>query len=746
MFYIVKDEEIREKCGEDAVHYLSFQRHIIGLLVVVGVLSVGIILPVNFSGNLLETKTVKISNFMKKQAYENCVVLEARICFNVDLFIKLDKKIHSGAVNQVVAAPILCLFWLLFFLTVRLELNVGLTPRLFLSGFMFDGCFCSSKGSSPVNLRFYSVNPEFQPSPAEKQADRYRSGLSTTAYTEHLEEAVSFYTKLEAQLKDDYRKEREKVNRKPLGMAFVTFQNEAITAIILKDFNACKFQGCQWRREPKISQFSGKLHTHNWTPSPAEKQADRYRSGLSTTAYTEHLEEAVSFYTKLEAQLKDDYRKEREKVNRKPLGMAFVTFQNEAITAIILKDFNACKFQGCQWRREPKISQFSGKLHTHNWTPSPAEKQADRYRSGLSTTAYTEHLEEAVSFYTKLEAQLKDDYRKEREKVNRKPLGMAFVTFQNEAITAIILKDFNACKFQGCQWRREPKISQFSGKLHTHNWTPSPAEKQADRYRSGLSTTAYTEHLEEAVSFYTKLEAQLKDDYRKEREKVNRKPLGMAFVTFQNEAITAIILKDFNACKFQGCQWRREPKISQFSGKLHTHNWTPSPAEKQADRYRSGLSTTAYTEHLLSFMGLNRLEDGQQNGGVDGYLPQDAWHRLAQRAQSCFRRAPSFHFMRGSFHAEPTSPISYYEFVIDPDSFSRTVENIFHTSFLIRDGLARMYLDEDKLPCIAPVEEGEAEAAESSNRKQGIVSINPKIWKELIDAFDITATMIPQSE
>lgn len=48
-----RDDEIREKCGEDAVHYLSFQRHIIGLLVVVGVLSVGIVLPVNFSGNLL---------------------------------------------------------------------------------------------------------------------------------------------------------------------------------------------------------------------------------------------------------------------------------------------------------------------------------------------------------------------------------------------------------------------------------------------------------------------------------------------------------------------------------------------------------------------------------------------------------------------------------------------------------------------------------------------------------------------
>ncbi|XP_074532039.1 non-structural maintenance of chromosomes element 4 homolog A [Halichoeres trimaculatus] len=210
---------------------------------------------------------------------------------------------------------------------------------------------------------------------------------------------------------------------------------------------------------------------------------------------------------------------------------------------------------------------------------------------------------------------------------------------------------------------------------------------------------------------------------------------------------------------------------------------------------------TAYSEHLLSFMGLNRLEDGdeeQQNGGVDGYLPQDAWLRLARRAESCFRTAPSFHFMRGSFHAEPpppkqrierqrkaptkeakrimptelkkmedshqdatvreverilgylrryhqmdpTTPILYYEFVIDPNSFSRTVENIFHTSFLIRDGLARMYLDESKLPCLAPIEEGEVEAEGSSSRKQGIVSISPKIWKELIEAFDITDTMI----
>ncbi|CAF91080.1 unnamed protein product [Tetraodon nigroviridis] len=66
----IKDEEIREKCGEDAVHYLSFQRHIIGLLVVIGVLSVGIILPINFSGDLLgETPLRLCSRRRENNAY-----------------------------------------------------------------------------------------------------------------------------------------------------------------------------------------------------------------------------------------------------------------------------------------------------------------------------------------------------------------------------------------------------------------------------------------------------------------------------------------------------------------------------------------------------------------------------------------------------------------------------------------------------------------------------------------------------
>uniref|UniRef100_A0A3P9AMY1 Transmembrane protein 63B n=1 Tax=Esox lucius TaxID=8010 RepID=A0A3P9AMY1_ESOLU len=249
-----RDEEIREKCGEDAVHYLSFQRHIIGLLVVVGVLSVGIVLPINFSGDLLENNAYSfgrttIANlksgtnllwlhtsfaFMyllltvysmrrhtSKMHYKeddlNCTVLEARICYNVAKLMSLNAERKKTERS------------LKFFtdLMAKEHMPTMINPKP--CGHL---CCCVIKGCEQ-------------------------------------EEAVSFYTKREAKLKEEYRKEKEKVNTKPLGMAFVTFQNEAMTATILKDFNACQCHGCSCRQEPRSSQFSESLHVYNWSVSYA---------------------------------------------------------------------------------------------------------------------------------------------------------------------------------------------------------------------------------------------------------------------------------------------------------------------------------------------------------------------------------------------------------------------------------------------------------------------------------------------
>lgn len=176
----------------------------------------------------------------------------------------------------------------------------------------------------------------------------------------------------------------------------------------------------------------------------------------------------------------------------------------------------------------------------------------------------------------------------------------------------------------------------------------------------------------------------------------------------------------------------------------------------------SAFDSTAFAEDLLTFMGINRTEVEETDDSEDvpgGFLPSDAWQTMGEEAPKYFRRAPTFHYMMGSFKSEPpvpkqrierqkkasrgkaerampaqlkemeeshqeatekeverilrilqthfendpNTPISFFDFVIDPNSFAHTVENMFHVSFLIRDGLAKIKLDEDKLPTIGKI-------------------------------------------
>ncbi|XP_063817920.1 non-structural maintenance of chromosomes element 4 homolog A [Pseudophryne corroboree] len=214
---------------------------------------------------------------------------------------------------------------------------------------------------------------------------------------------------------------------------------------------------------------------------------------------------------------------------------------------------------------------------------------------------------------------------------------------------------------------------------------------------------------------------------------------------------------------------------------------------------------TSFTEDLLSFMGINRLEnadsDSEGEGVSTGYLVPDAWHKLGTEASKYLKRTPTFHFMLGSFKTDPPvirqkierqkrsnkveeksvmpaqlkkmeeshqeatekeverilgflqsyfrddpdSPISFFDFVIDPKSFARTVENIFHVSFIIRDGFARIKLDHDKLPVIEPIiQESESQIDKDNQpRYQGVISLSHQDWEEIVETFEITEPMIP---
>ncbi|KAM9285088.1 non-structural maintenance of chromosomes element 4 homolog A [Morus bassanus] len=218
----------------------------------------------------------------------------------------------------------------------------------------------------------------------------------------------------------------------------------------------------------------------------------------------------------------------------------------------------------------------------------------------------------------------------------------------------------------------------------------------------------------------------------------------------------------------------------------------------------TAFDSLAFAEDLLTFMGINRIEveenDNDSEGISGGYLPSNAWHKLGEETEKYFRRAPSFHYMLGSFKSDPPvprqrierqkkttggeekrampaqlkkmeeshqeatekeverilgllqthfkndpgTPISFFDLVIDPNSFARTVENIFHVSFIIRDGFARLKLDDDKLPIIEPSKDNEGRENDHSAgaRNQVVISLNHQEWQEIVETYEITEPMI----
>ncbi|KAF2107133.1 Nse4 C-terminal-domain-containing protein [Lophiotrema nucula] len=89
--------------------------------------------------------------------------------------------------------------------------------------------------------------------------------------------------------------------------------------------------------------------------------------------------------------------------------------------------------------------------------------------------------------------------------------------------------------------------------------------------------------------------------------------------------------------------------------------------------------------------------------------------------------------------------VSLFDFAVNPESFGQTVENLFYVSFLIREGRAKVVMDEDGLPLLAHVEPDtvEHQRARNGQKHQAIFSIDYKTWQTLVAAFDIKEPLIP---
>lgn len=228
---------------------------------------------------------------------------------------------------------------------------------------------------------------------------------------------------------------------------------------------------------------------------------------------------------------------------------------------------------------------------------------------------------------------------------------------------------------------------------------------------------------------------------------------------------------------------------------------------KQLNCDISSFNQVAFCDFLFIFVGLNWMEDDghKELSACDDNIALSFWETVQKKATCWILQAETFHFIFGSFKPEsstpkprlenqkkvhkieengdmpkklrkldlnsnheatekeverilgllqtyfrkyPDTPVSYFEFVIDPNSFSRTVENIFYVSFIIRDGFARIRLDQDRLPILEPInisQMGEGSDASYHGRKQGIISLSLQDWKNIVATFEISEAMITNS-
>ncbi|KAJ3514329.1 hypothetical protein NLJ89_g2436 [Agrocybe chaxingu] len=204
-----------------------------------------------------------------------------------------------------------------------------------------------------------------------------------------------------------------------------------------------------------------------------------------------------------------------------------------------------------------------------------------------------------------------------------------------------------------------------------------------------------------------------------------------------------------------------------------------------------------FVSKLLRFMsGQKNLEDDLPEDSDGEDIPDQPaldWDRIGRKAMAKSRRIPAMGFMLGPLSIEQRKraqvkrskleknkederkpqelkeedisrsqnettknvatlkaildelgPVNIFTFVVNPNDFAQSVENIFYLSFLIRDGTVA-FETQDGEPIIYSCEQPKDEDYEGGlQKRQMVLEFDMATWKRAIEVFNITEATIPQ--
>uniref|UniRef100_A0A8C2CRV8 Transmembrane protein 63A n=1 Tax=Cyprinus carpio TaxID=7962 RepID=A0A8C2CRV8_CYPCA len=286
--FIVKLDEtlVQERCGVDAVHYLSFQKHLVILLLLICVLSVTIILPVNLSGDLLGNDPYSFGRTTIANLKKGDLLLWLHTVFAV-LYLMITVALWemcSGKLSIIISINKLSILMCLECIFVCREAYP--TCQVTDVNLCYDVAKLIDLDRNRIraekNLRHYNKILEYQ---GRREVINPRPCSHLCCCCSQCKgcegvDAIEYYRSQEAALREEENKQKENKELHPLGMAFVTLQNECMATYILKDFNALKCGGGA-RGVPQPSSKSAELRVNKWKVNYAPHPHNIYWENLS---------------------------------------------------------------------------------------------------------------------------------------------------------------------------------------------------------------------------------------------------------------------------------------------------------------------------------------------------------------------------------------------------------------------------------------------------------------------------------
>ncbi|XP_076068118.1 transmembrane protein 63 isoform X3 [Oratosquilla oratoria] len=291
----IKEKHILAKSGLDAVQYLSFQQHIIVYMMIICVISIVLVLPINFQGDLEGSDQKQfghttLSNLRPSSPFMWIHVTLAIFFLPLGIFFtrRFSKKLEVQQEETSVSKTIMITH------VPRRSCHKDTMLRHFQEAY---------SDVEVVDLQFAYNIRSLMAYDKEKEVARnariycetylketgrrldmrpYRCGVicgCCDIFGCPKVDAIQFYSDEERRLTHEVENEKVRALQRPTGVAFITFDSKESAKKVLKDHQ----RRCECRHNPPTSSVSRDLKPHNWITRVAPPPNDIYWSNLSVT-------------------------------------------------------------------------------------------------------------------------------------------------------------------------------------------------------------------------------------------------------------------------------------------------------------------------------------------------------------------------------------------------------------------------------------------------------------------------------